>query len=105
MTIFHEYLMHFSSLPSRPGSLIVILVLMFKQPVTEEYPISVLKKAAGSGNLGVFQVNSSSIKATEEHGFKSAPATSQPTPGDSTVCPLSILTSLVAHYNIAVPRR
>ena len=33
---------------------------------------------------------------TEEHGFKSAPATNQPTPGDSTVCPLSI-TGLVAH--------
>ena len=56
-----------------------------------------LRKAAESGKLGIFQVNSSSINATQQHGFKSAPATSKPTPGDCTVCPLSTLTDLVVH--------
>ena len=73
----------------RPGSLIVIFVLTFKRAVTEEQAIAILRKAADTGNLGSFEVDSSSITAISEEGLKSAPATSRPTPGNPIICSLS----------------
>ena len=73
----------------RPGSLIVIFALTFKRAVTEEQAIAILRKAADTGNLGSFEVDSSSITAFSEEGLKSAPATSRPTPGNPIICSLS----------------
>jgi len=53
----------------RPGSLIVIFVLAFKRAVTEEQVIAILRKAADTGNLGSFEVDSSSITAISAKGF------------------------------------
>ena len=41
-----------------------------------------LKAAAESGNLGAFEVNGSSIVATEEYDFKNTPTTTRSTPGN-----------------------
>ena len=73
----------------RPGSLIVIFVLTFKRAVTEEQAIAILRKAADTGNLGSFEVDSSSITAISEEDFKSTPATTRPTPGNPIICSLS----------------
>ena len=69
-------------LNSRPGSVIVTFVLTFKERVTEEHVISLLKAAAESGNLGAFKVNGSSIVATEKYGFESTSTTTRPTPAN-----------------------
>lgn len=67
---------------SRQGSVIVIFVLKFKQGVTKEHAISVLKNAAERGNLGPLKVNGSSIAATERYDFKSTSTTTRRTPGN-----------------------
>lgn len=70
---------------SRQGSVIVIFVLKFKQGVTKEYAISVLKHAAERGNLGPLKVNGSSIAATERYDFERTSTTTRPTPGNPQV--------------------
>jgi len=82
----------------RPGSLIVIFVLTFKRAVTEEQAIAILRKAADTGNLGSFEVDSSSITAISEKGFKSTPATTRPIPVEICTgcsCNCTILISIV----------
>jgi len=51
--------------------------------------IAILRKAADTGTLGSFEVDSSSITAISAKGFKSTPATTRTTPGNPMVCSLA----------------
>ncbi|XP_068699753.1 fibroblast growth factor receptor 3-like [Montipora foliosa] len=53
-----------------PGSVIVKFVLIFKQCVSTDHAISILKAAVDNGKFGPFTVNTKSIMASEKDEFQ-----------------------------------